>query len=96
MTRLYYTDSLLLTFDATVATCEPVGDRFHVTLDQSAFYPTSGGQPHDIGTLQNVVGASRVNVVDVIDDDAADAVLPQLGEVPRDRRVTLARQQALQ
>jgi alanyl-tRNA synthetase len=33
-----------------------------VYLDKTAFYPTSGGQPHDVGTL----GRSRV--VDVIDE----------------------------
>src|SRR6202040_3408146 len=32
-------------------------------LDRTAFYPTSGGQPHDAGTL------SGVPVVDVVDAD---------------------------
>ncbi len=74
MTRLYYADSLLHTFDATVATCAPAGDRFHVTLDESAFYPTSGGQPHDTGTLDTGDG-TRVTVVDVIDDESSGEVV---------------------
>jgi len=60
--RLYYTDSYLREFDATVLTSEPHGDRLAVILDRTAFYPTSGGQPHDTGTL------SGVPVTDVIED----------------------------
>jgi alanyl-tRNA synthetase len=65
LTRLYYTDSLLREFDATVVSCETAADgRTTAVLDQTAFYPTSGGQPFDTGRL----GASQV--LDVIDDDA--------------------------
>ena len=60
--RLYYHDAALLDFDATVI--ENGNDALHVVLDRTAFYPTSGGQPHDIGHL----GKSRV--VDVIDEGA--------------------------
>lgn len=49
--RLYYTDSFLREFDAQVLSCQPIHDRFEVLLDRTAFYPTSGGQPHDVGTL---------------------------------------------
>jgi alanyl-tRNA synthetase len=49
--RLYYTDSFVSEFDAQVLACEPAGDRFRVLLDRTAFYPTSGGQPHDTGRL---------------------------------------------
>ena len=38
---------------------------FAVVLDRTAFYPTSGGQPFDTGTL----GAARV--IDVVDEEAA-------------------------
>jgi alanyl-tRNA synthetase len=62
-TRLYYTDPLLRTFDGTVVSADAVGGRFHVVLDRTAFYPTSGGQPFDVGVL----GDARV--VDVIDRD---------------------------
>ncbi len=46
--RLYYADSYLTEFDATVA---KIDARGRVALDRSAFYPTSGGQPFDTGTL---------------------------------------------
>ncbi len=47
--RLYYTDSALMSFDAAVL--DAGADRRHVLLDRSAFYPASGGQPHDTGTI---------------------------------------------
>ena len=49
--RLYYTDPYSREFDATVLSVEASGGRRLVQLDRTAFYPTSGGQPYDIGTL---------------------------------------------
>ena len=49
--RLYYTDPYNREFDATVLSVEAAGGRGRVQLDRTCFYPTSGGQPHDIGTL---------------------------------------------
>ncbi|MFV2041306.1 MAG: alanine--tRNA ligase-related protein, partial [Candidatus Hydrothermarchaeales archaeon] len=45
---LYYDDYLRLEFEATVL--KIIDDKF-VVLDKTAFYPTSGGQLHDVGTL---------------------------------------------
>lgn len=45
--RLYYTDSYLSRFQAAII--ETRGNT--VYLDRTAFYPTSGGQLHDLGTL---------------------------------------------
>src|SRR3954469_11520675 len=59
--RLYYTDAYRATFTANVVGRSDDGLR--VYLDDTAFYPTSGGQPHDLGTL------GGVDVVDVIDED---------------------------
>lgn len=52
--RLYYRDSFVKEFDANVVSCERDGERWKVVLDRTAFYPTSGGQPHDLGTLGDV------------------------------------------
>lgn len=57
--RLYYADSYLTGFDAAVIDRADGGRR--VYLDRTAFYPTSGGQPHDTGRLG---GAEVVDVVD--------------------------------
>ncbi len=52
--RLYYTNARLTEFDAAVLATRTVDGRTQVTLDRSAFYPASGGQPHDTGTLDGV------------------------------------------
>ncbi len=67
--RLYYTEPARLTFDATVVSVESASDGVRIVLDRTAFYPSSGGQPHDTGTL----GDARV--VDVLDDEATDQVV---------------------
>lgn len=59
--RLYYDDATLSRFSATVTELSPDGRVAY--LDRSAFYPTSGGQPHDLGTLGDVT------VVDVVDEE---------------------------
>ena len=51
--RLYYTDAYRTTFDATIVDASEDGLR--VYLSETAFYPTSGGQPHDLGTLEEIV-----------------------------------------
>ena len=42
------------------------GKRNLVILDQSAFYPTSGGQANDLGTLKFEGDDTTYNVIDVI------------------------------
>ncbi len=61
--RLYYTDSYLREFDATVIDAHPRNAHVGIVLDRTAFYPTSGGQPHDTGTLNNLP------VIDVLEDE---------------------------
>src|SRR5258708_9836420 len=52
--RLYYADSHLTIFDATVIdVTDRVSGWSGVTLDRSAFYPTGGGQPSDVGFLNS-------------------------------------------
>jgi alanyl-tRNA synthetase len=58
--RLYFDDPLVCEMEATVVACSERG----VVLDRSAFYPESGGQMADRGTL------SGRAVVDVQIDDA--------------------------
>jgi alanyl-tRNA synthetase len=58
-TRLYYTDSYLATFSARVI--ERAADGRRVYLDQTAFYPTSGGQPFDVGTI---AGSAVTDVIE--------------------------------
>ena len=63
--RLYYQDSSLIEFDARIVRRVAAPDgRPGVILDRTAFYPTSGGQPFDTGTL----GTARVLDVSEQDD----------------------------
>jgi alanyl-tRNA synthetase len=65
--RLYYTDPYARSFDATVQRVERAGGRGDaravVYLDRTAFYPTTGGQPYDTGTL------AGIRVVDVQEEE---------------------------
>jgi alanyl-tRNA synthetase len=78
--RLYYRDPYLRTFDATVEKVEPRGDRWALVLDRTAFYPTTGGQPFDTGTL------GGVRVVDVVDED--DGTISHLVDATSDQNLT--------
>lgn len=53
------------TFTATVVSCQETDRGFQVALDRTAFYPEGGGQPCDLGTLNDV------QVVDVRETDGA-------------------------
>jgi alanyl-tRNA synthetase len=69
--RLYYSEPYRRSFDATVLSVDEVAGHSHVTLDQTAFYPTSGGQPFDTGTLG---GAAVTDVIDREDGAIAHVV----------------------
>jgi len=77
--RLYRSDAYLCAFDAEVVRCRPLGEHNAVVLDQTAFYPTSGGQPHDTGTINEIA------VIDVYEKDGDIVHLltekPPLGSV---------------
>jgi alanyl-tRNA synthetase len=88
--QLYFDDSLTLEFTAQVTESRPLeGGRFGVVMPRTYFYPTSGGQEHDTGSI------GGVRVVDVYkEDDKIIHVTEKdlaLGEYParidRERRI---------
>ena len=73
--RLYYTDSFLHEFDARVVSVTNEAGRVALALDRSAFYPTSGGQIFDVGTVEILPGGPRFEVSEVIEDEQTGVVL---------------------
>ena len=67
--RLYYDDPYLLEFDANVVETRSSGGRFGAVLDKTAFYPTSGGQPNDLGTINDV------ELIDCVEDETSGVVI---------------------
>jgi alanyl-tRNA synthetase len=78
--RLYYSDPFLQNFRARVTDARQVAGTsgpslWQIALDRTAFYPTSGGQPYDLGVLR---GAARdradveVAVASVEEDEAGE------------------------
>jgi alanyl-tRNA synthetase len=63
--RRYYADSYTSAFTARVVEATRAGEHPAARLDETFFYPTSGGQPHDTGTL----AGSRVLDVTVREHD---------------------------
>ncbi len=61
--RLYYADPYLREFDATLLDTVSHEGKTALVLDRSAFYPTSGGQPCDVGMFGDV------RVLDVVETD---------------------------
>jgi alanyl-tRNA synthetase len=79
--RLYYADSYRTAFDAVVSRVRTDGPTSVVYLDRTAFYPTSGGQPFDVGTL------AGHRVVDVHEDEEGDVAHVIEGVVAEGRSV---------
>ena len=68
--HLYYHDSVLCEFDAEVLERTATSDsRPAVILDQTAFYPTSGGQAFDTGWILPSDGGERLRVAEVIEGE---------------------------
>ena len=93
---LYASDAYLRSFDATVSSITADGA---VILDQTAFYPTGGGQPHDLGTLTWDGGSAQVvevrklgaEVIHRLEGQAPPVGTRVHGEVDWDRRYALMR-----
>ncbi|MCD6495936.1 MAG: alanyl-tRNA editing protein [Candidatus Aenigmarchaeota archaeon] len=60
MKALYMDDSYLREFEAVVT---KVSDGKYVVLDQTAFYPNSGGQPYDTGSITRLADGAAFRVV---------------------------------
>lgn len=75
--KLYQDDADAQEFTARVLDCRPAADLsgsalsglYNVVLDQTLFYPTAGGQPHDTGSL------GGVRVIEVVEDESTGTLI---------------------
>jgi len=88
--RDYYSDSYITEFEAKVTEQTEFDGRPAVVLDATFFYPTGGGQPNDLGTLN---GIAVLDVVTRADDEAVLHVMESpleaqsvKGVIDRERR----------
>ena len=86
--RLYYDDAYEKEFEARVVHCEKLPPDVNsgittpvwaLVLDRTAFYPTSGGQPNDLGKI------GEANVLDVRDE--GDEIIHVVDRKPEDPHV---------
>jgi len=93
---LYFEHYDLIDFKASVMRIirDESEGNFKVVLDRTGFYPTSGGQLHDIGTINknNVVdvfkqGTAIIHVLEKVDFKEGQTVY---GHIDIDRRIQLA------
>ncbi|MCS7228441.1 MAG: DHHA1 domain-containing protein [Candidatus Kryptonium sp.] len=74
--KLYYTDSYTTSFRAKVIDVKTYNAQSAIILDKTYFYPTSGGQEHDTGFINNS------KVVDVIETDEDEILHLIDGDIP--------------
>ncbi len=91
---LYQTDSYLHGFDAIVVAAD--AEQRRIALDRTAFYPGGGGQPHDLGRLQDWTVTQVKKESDIVWHWLAGTGLPETGasvacELDWDRRYLLMR-----
>jgi alanyl-tRNA synthetase len=79
--RLYYQNSYTTKFKANIVERLTHNGRSAIILDETYFYPSSGGQPHDIGTINGVP------VVNITIRKADEAILHWLDDEVWDDKV---------
>ena len=90
--RLYYNNSYLFEFEAIVKTVAKKDSYFEIVLDQTAFYPESGGQNYDIGIIdkKKVIGVfvdDNDNIIHHCEQWDADAGQRVKGKIDKERRI---------
>jgi alanyl-tRNA synthetase len=59
----YYQDAYMKSFHTSIQEQQQDESGWYVVLEETAFYPTGGGQPHDMGTLDDkrIINVEEVN-----------------------------------
>jgi alanyl-tRNA synthetase len=95
--KLFYRDAYLQSFHAKIVSQDQdENDNWYVILDQTAFYPTGGGQPFDTGTLNHarVINVEEIDgeIYHYIDNKIEDSFI--VGKVEWERRFDHMQQHA--
>lgn len=61
--KLYYSQPWLRELDTRITSQREVEGKYLVVLAETIFYPTGGGQPHDLGTINGIP------ILDVFEED---------------------------
>ncbi|MFO7662172.1 MAG: DHHA1 domain-containing protein [Chloroflexota bacterium] len=69
----YYNDAYTTHFESTILEFTEYDGRPAVVLEQTYFYPTSGGQPHDTGRL--IQTGITMNVLEIVERKIDNAIL---------------------
>lgn len=84
--KLYYNDAYIKSFTAQVLKQErDEAENWYIVLNETAFYPTGGGQPHDLGTVE----ASRVIGVEELDGEVRHYLEKPLEDTSKDVHCTI-------
>lgn len=90
-TKLYYIDVYQMEFESKVTKIDQDEHGHYIVLEETAFYPTGGGQPHDKGTLS---GIEVINVEEIegvvrhyIKEKLPERTEHVHGSIDRERRV---------
>ena len=54
MRKIYYEDQYKKEFVAEVESIEEIHGKYHVRLNETAFFPGGGGQQNDLGFIENI------------------------------------------
>ncbi|MGG1631794.1 alanyl-tRNA editing protein [Rossellomorea sp. NRS-1567] len=96
--KQYYQDAYMKSFQTSIQDQQQDESGWYVVLEQTAFYPTGGGQPHDTGTLNQhqVINVEEVNgeIRHYIEEPFEDISGDVKGQIDWDRRFDHMQQHA--
>jgi len=85
---LYYEDAYIKEFEARVLAVKKLNGQNGLFLDQTAFYPSGGGQPADMGVIKGQNGQAKVNDARMEKGAVLHTVSEIVGEISEGEQIT--------